>query len=225
MKFDIITIFPKIFDSYLNESILGRAQKRKLIQIKTHNLRDFVKDKYKKVDDKPYGGGAGMVFKIEPLIKAIQKIAKSYKPKSKILIVNFTPAGNQFDNKIAAQFAKKYDNLLLICGRYEGIDARLEKVLKDAKFKVENLSIGSYVLTGGELAAMVLIDSISRQIKGVLGKEESIEERRLGVGVPTYTRPEVLAWKGKKYSVPKVLLSGNHKEIERWRLSMRGKLT
>ncbi len=231
MKFDIITIFPKIFDSYLNESILGRAQKQKLIEIKTHNLRDFVKDKYKKIDDKPYGGGAGMVFKIEPIVKALNSILKSKisakggsasggkNQKSKIII--FTPTGKQFDNKMAAKFAKEENNLILVCGRYEGIDARLEKVTKNLKFKVENLSIGTYVLTGGELPAMVLIDSVSRQISGVLGKEESIEERRLGIGVPVYTRPEVFIHKGKKYSAPKVLLSGNHKEIEKWRLSKR----
>ncbi|TRZ64321.1 MAG: tRNA (guanosine(37)-N1)-methyltransferase TrmD [Spirochaetia bacterium] len=223
MKFDIITIFPQILDSYLSESILGRAQKQKLVEIKTHNLRDFVKDKYKKIDDKPYGGGAGMAFKIEPLIKAIQSITKSYKPKTESLAIIFTPAGKQFDNKTAAQFAKKYDNLILICGRYEGIDARLEKVAKNLKLKIENFSIGPYVLTGGELPAMVLIDSISRQIPGVLGKDESIEEKRLGVGVPVYTRPETFVCGGKKYNVPKVLLSGNHKEIEKWRLSKRVK--
>lgn len=223
MRFDIITIFPQIFDSYLKESILGRAQSRKLVEIKTHNLRNFVKDKYKKIDDKPYGGGAGMAFKVEPLVKAIQSITKSYKLKTKSLIIIFTPAGKQFDNKAAAQFVKKYDNLILICGRYEGIDARLEKVVKNLKLKIENFSIGPYVLTGGELPAMVLIDSISRQISGVLGKDESIEEKRLGVGVPVYTRPEVFIHKGKKYNVPKVLLSGNHKEIEKWRLSKRVK--
>ena len=220
MKFDIITIFPNIFDSYLKESILGRAQKQKLVEIKTHNLRDFVKDKYKKIDDKPYGGGAGMVMQIQPIIKAVE-FAKSKIKNQKSKIIIFTPTGKQFDNKMAAKVAKEKNNLILICGRYEGIDVRLEKVFKDSKFKIQKLSIGPYVLTGGELPAMVLIDSISRQISGVLGKEESIEERRLGVGVPVYTRPEIFIHKGKKYSTPKVLLSGNHKEIEKWRLSKR----
>jgi len=223
MRFDIITIFPKIFDSYLNESILGRAQKRKLIEIKTYNLRDFVKDKYKKIDDKSYGGGAGMVIKIEPMIKALSSILKSKIKNQKSKVIIFSPSGKQFDNKIAAQFAKKYDNLILICGRYEGIDERVKKIIENCKLKIENLSIGPYVLTGGELPAMVLIDSISRQIPGVLGKEESIEEKRLGVGVPVYTRPETFIHKSKKYSVPKVLLSGNHKEIEKWRISKRSK--
>lgn len=214
MRFDIITIFPNIFNSYLNESILKRAQKKKLIQIKIHNLRDFTKDKHKKVDDKPYGGGAGMVLKIEPIVKAISSILR-IKNKSKIIL--FSPTGKQFDNKIAAELAKKNERLVLICGRYEGVDERIKKAIRDLGFKIEEVSIGPYVLTGGELPAMVLIDAVSRQIPEVLGKSESLEEKRFGVGVPVYTRPEVFVWKGKKYSVPKVLLSGNHKRIDEWR--------
>ncbi len=235
MKFDIITIFPDIFSakggSYLNESILKRAQKNKSIQIKVHNLRDFAikhgltrtergltrKNKYAKVDDRPFGGGPGMVMKIEPLVRAIQFVkSKSYKLKAKSLIILFTPAGKQFDNKMAGQLAKNYDQLILICGRYEGIDARFKKVIENCKLKIENLSIGPYVLTGGELPAMILIDAVSRQIPGVLGKEKSIEEKRLGIGVPVYTRPEIFIYKDKKYPAPKVLLSGNHKKIEEW---------
>ncbi|MEW6408458.1 MAG: tRNA (guanosine(37)-N1)-methyltransferase TrmD [Patescibacteria group bacterium] len=216
MRFDIITIFPNIFDSYLNESILKRGQKKKLIQIKIHNLRDFSKDKHKKVDDRPFGGGPGMVLKIEPLIRAISSILKISKSK-KTKIILFSPAGKQFNNKTAADLAKKYDNLILICGRYEGIDARLSKVLKANSYKLEAISTGPYVLTGGELPAMVLMDAVSRQIPGVLGKNESLEERRYGAGLPVYTRPEVFEYKGKKYRVPKVLLSGNHKKIEEWR--------
>ena len=229
MHFDIITIFPKIFSaksgSYLNESILKRAQKNKLIQIKIHNLRDFTKDKHHKVDDRPFGGGPGMVFKIEPIIKAIKFIVKSYKPKAKSLIILFTPGGKQFDNKMAADLAKKYDNLILICGRYEGIDARVKKVVLDLGFRILELSAGPYVLTGGELPAMVLIDSVSRQIPGVLGKQESVEEKRHGVGLPVYTRPEIFEYPpvgGKKYKVPKILLSGNHKKIDEWRRKHTG---
>ncbi len=231
MRFDIITIFPDIFNSYLNESILKRAQKKKLIQIKIHNLRDFAdgrglaqtkrgitqKKKYSRVDDKPYGGGAGMVIKIEPLIKAVSSILKSKVKGQKSKVILFSPAGKQFNNKTAAQLAKNYNKLILICGRYEGIDARVKKIIENCKLKIENLSIGPYVLTGGELPAMILIDGVSRQISGVLGKEESIEEKRFGIGVPAYTRPETFIYKGKKYPVPKVLLSGNHKEIEEWR--------
>jgi tRNA (guanine37-N1)-methyltransferase len=222
MRFDIITIFPKIFNSYLNESILKRAQKKKLIQIEIHNLRDFTQDKHKKVDDKPYGGGPGMIIKIEPLIKAVQSLKSKIKnQKSKIIL--FTPAGKQFNNKIAAQLAKNYNHLILICGRYEGIDERIKKVLHASGFKFYELSIGPYVLTGGELPAMILIDTVSRQIPGVLRKEESIEEKRLGIGVPVYTRPKVFIFKGKKYFVPKVLLSGNHKKIEEWRRAKQHK--
>ena len=233
MRFDIITIFPDIFDSYLNESILKRAQVKKLIQIKIHNLRDFTKDKHKKVDDRPYGGGPGMVIRVEPVVKAIASILNSKSSNSKFKILNskqipnskfkkikiilFTPTGKQFDNKIAHQLAKNYEHLILICGRYEGIDERVKKVILDLGFKVLNLSIGPYVLTGGELPAMVLIDAVARQIPGVLGKKESVEEKRLGVGVPVYTRPEIFIFKNKKYKVPKVLLSGDHKEIIAWR--------
>ena len=221
MRFDIITIFPKIFDSYLNESILKRAQKNKLIDIKIHNLQDFTEDKHRKVDDRPFGGGPGMVFKIEPIIRAIEKLASKLKSlkadKFKTKIIIFTPNGKKFDNKMAADFSKKYDNLIFICGRYEGIDARVKKVIKNLGLNIQEISIGDYILTGGELPAMVLIDSISRQIHGVLGKQESLEEKRNGIGLPIYTRPEIFEYKRKKYKVPKVLLSGNHKKIEEWR--------
>lgn len=216
MRFDIITIFPKSFD-YLNESILKRAREKGLIEIKIHNLRDFSTGKYKKVDDKPYGGGPGMVLQIEPLVRAIQFI----KVKAKSLIVIFSPVGKQFDNTMATNLARKYNHLLLICGHYEGIDERLKKVVKDLGYKTQEVSIGPYVLTGGELPAMVLIDVISRRLSGVLGKEESLEEKRLGIGVPVYTRPEVFVWRKKDYCVPKVLLSGNHLKIAQWRIRHR----
>jgi tRNA (guanine37-N1)-methyltransferase len=226
MRFDIITIFPSIFNSYLNESILTRAQKRGLIKIKIHNLRDFTRDKHRKprrkasflrgkVDDRPFGGGPGMVLKLEPLIKAISSL-KFKVQSSNLKVILFTPGGKQFDNKIAADLVK-YDRLILICGRYEGVDERISKVLKANSYKLKTISIGPYVLTGGELAAMVLIDAVSRQIPGVLGKRESLEEKRFGIGVPVYTRPEVFKHKGKTYRVPKVLLSGNHKKIDEWR--------
>ncbi len=237
MRFDIITIFPHMFDSYLNESILKRAQKNKLIEIKIHNLRDFLKNKNKdRVDDKAYGGGPGMVLKVEPIIQAVNSILDS-KPKTltslknqnsrskKTKIILFSAAGKQFDNKIAIKFAKNYDHLILICGRYEGIDERVKKIIKNSRLEIENLSIGPYVLTGGELPAMILIDAVSRQIPGVLGRSESLEEKRYGVGVPVYTRPAILEWplskkskKSKNYKVPKVLLSGNHKKIDEWRI-------
>jgi len=235
VKFDIITIFPKIFDSYLNESIIKRAQKNKKIKIKIINLRDFSTDKHRTVDEKPYGGGAGMVFKIEPLIKALNSILPHLNPPlnkgrkkeglKKTLIILFSASGKQFNSKIASEFAKKYDRLVMICGHYEGVDTRLKNVIRNWKLEINELSAGPYVLTGGELPAMVVVDAVSRHIPGVLGKFESLEEKRYGVGIPMYTRPEVFVFRGKKYKVPKVLLSGNHKKIENWKKKHRGEQT
>ena len=213
MTFHVITIFPDIFNSYLNESIIGRAIKNKLVSINFYNPRDFIKapkNNYRPVDDKPYGGGPGMVMRAEPLLKAIEKAISKIRGK-KIKIILFSPSGKKFETAYAKQAVKKYTDIILISGRYEGIDARVQKI-----FKAEEISIGDYVLTGGELPAMVLIDSISRQIPGVLGKYESLEEERVSSS-EVYTRPEVLEYKGKKYKVPKVLLSGNHKKIEEWK--------
>jgi tRNA (guanine37-N1)-methyltransferase len=213
MRFHIITIFPDIFDSYLNESIIGRALENKLIEVKFYNPRDFIKapkNNYRPVDDKPYGGGPGMVMRAEPMLKAIEAAVKKIKSK-KVKIINFSPSGKKFTTDYAKTSVKKYTDIILICGRYEGIDARVKKI-----FKAEDISVGDYVLTGGELPAMTLIDCISRQIKGVLGKFESLEEERVSTS-EVYTRPEVLKYKNKNYKVPKVLLSGNHKLIEDWK--------
>lgn len=209
MRFHIVTIFPSAFDSYLKESIIGRAIKNKKITIKFYNPRDSVKtsDWYKQVDDRPYGGGPGMVMQAEPILKAVSKIKKNKKTK----IIIFSPSGKKFTNEYAKNLAKKYTDVVMISGRYEGIDARVKKILK-----AEDVSIGDYVLTGGELPAMVLIDSTARQIEGVLHKSESLEESRVSTS-EVYTRPEVLKYKGKNYKVPKVLLSGNHKDIEAWK--------
>lgn len=208
MRFDIITIFPNIFDSYLNESIIKRAREKKFVDIRVHDLRAFSTDKHKKVDDRPFGGGPGMVLKIEPLVCAIAAIAK----KNKHFIVLCSAAGKRFDSHTAITWAKKYDQVIIIAGRYEGVDERIKKI-----FKMQEISIGSYVLTGGELPAMVMIDTVSRHIPGVLGKEESLEEKRFGIGMPNFTRPEIFEYKRKKYAVPKELLSGNHALIEKWR--------
>jgi tRNA (guanine37-N1)-methyltransferase len=208
----------------LNESIIGRAIKNKKISVKFYNPRDFVKDKnktgYKPVDDKPYSGGPGMVMKAEPILKAVEKAVSKIKNNhakgragKKILIINFVPSAEKFTTLFAKKVSKKYTDIILICGRYEGIDARVDKILKTKK-----ISIGDYVLTGGEIPAMILVDCISRQIPGVLGKYESLEEERVS-GSEVYTRPEVLRYKNKNYKVPKVLLSGNHKEIENWKKS------
>lgn len=219
MNFHIISIFPQSFDSYLKESIIGRAVKNKIVKVKFYNPRDFIKDKnkngYRPVDDKPYGGGPGMVMRAEPLLKAVAKVLTVAKGKSKkVLIINFIPSAEKFTTNFAKKISKKYTDIILICGRYEGIDARVDKILKTKK-----ISIGDYVLTGGEIPAMILIDCVSRQIPQVLGKYESLEEERISSS-EVYTRPEVLKWKNKNYKVPKILLSGNHKLIENWK---RGK--
>lgn len=201
MTFDIITIFPNIFKSYFSESIVKRAQEKHLIKINIHNLRDYTKDKHKTVDDKPYGGGPGMIFKLEPVYNAVKKIKN--KKKSKVIL--FSAKGKKFDQKMAKRFSK-LDELILICGRYEGVDERIAKHIAD-----EEVSIGDYVLTGGEIPAMIVVDAVSRLIPGVLGKKESLEE--IKGSYPVYTRPEDF----NKWKVPKVLLSGNHKKIEEWR--------
>jgi len=216
MTFHIITLFPDSFTSYLNESIVARAIKEKKIKVKFYNPRDFVKvsgaqkkkaKPYLRVDNKPYGGGPGMVMEAMPVIKAIEGALK--KGPAKIII--FSPSGKQFTNDYAKKTVKKYSDIILVCGRYEGIDARVKKI-----FKAEEITVGPYVLTGGELPAMIMIDSLARQIEGVLGNFNSVEENRIASS-EVYTRPEVLNYKGKKYAVPKVLLGGHHKKIEEWR--------
>jgi tRNA (guanine37-N1)-methyltransferase len=226
MHFHVITLFPESFDSYLAESIIGRAIKTKKIKISFYNPRDFVTGKkYKKVwpdgnvsrivDDRPYGGGPGMIMRAEPVLKAVEKAqkkiqsAKNKKPKVKIIF--FSPSGKMFDTEYAKTTASKFTDVVMISGRYEGIDARVQKILKP-----EDVSIGNYVLTGGELPAMILIDCMARQIPGVLGNFDSREEERVSSS-EFYTRPEVLEWKGKKYKVPEVLKSGDHKKIEEWK--------
>ncbi len=221
MVFHFITIFPEAIKGYFDSSILKRAQKNNLLKVKFYNPRDFAKDKHKKVDDKPFGGGPGMVMKIEPLINTIRTIRTSKTNRTKIIILS--PAGKQFNQKMARDFAKRYDNIILICGHYEGIDARVKAALRVTGYALQEISVGPYVLTGGELAAAIITDAVSRHIPGVLGKKESLEEER-GIGIPVYTRPEVFEWKGKKYRTPKILLSGNHKKIEEWRKKQTKKL-
>lgn len=212
-QFDIVTLFPRIFDSYFNESILKRAQQKKLIKINIHNLRDYTTDKHKTVDDTPYGGGPGMVMMVEPIYKALRAIARKQENKKtkKQRIIMLSPAGKKFTQREAERLAK-YDQLILLSGRYEGFDARVEKLVD------EQISIGDYVLSGGELPAMVVVEAVSRQIPKVLGNQETLAEETFSgdldyVEYPQYTRPE--NYKGQR--VPKVLLSGNHAEIKKWR--------
>lgn len=218
MTFHIITLFPETIHSYLDESILGRAQASKLISVTYYNLRDFTKDKHGKVDDRPYAGGPGMVMSVDPLVRAwtkivttIEKRASKKNKKAKIRTILFAPRADKFTTEKAQTFAKKYTDIILICGRYEGIDARVKKITK-----AEELSIGDYVLTGGEIPAMAVVDCVARQIPGVLGKFDSREEARVSSG-EMYTRPEIYIYNNKKHKVPDVLLSGNHKKIEEWK--------
>lgn len=210
MHFHIITLFPGALDSYLGESIVKRAIERKKIRVSFYNPRDYTADKWKRVDRRPYGGGPGMVLEAESILKAVEK-AVGRKNKREVKIIFFEPAGKQFDTAYAEKVSKKYKHVVLICGRYEGIDARVKKIAK-----AEAVTIGPYTLTGGELPAMVIIDAVTRRLPGVLGHDESVEERRIASG-DVYTRPEVLKWKGKNYRVPKILLSGDHKKIDEWK--------
>ncbi len=214
MTFHIITLFPESFDSYTSSSIIGRAIRDKKIKVKFYNPRSFTPDKWRRIDRKPYAGGPGMVIEALPVIKAIEKAlgtrTSKLAPRTS-LILWLSPSGKQFTNEYAAKTVKKYTDIVIVCGRYEGIDARVKKI-----FKVVEISVGPFVVTGGELPAMIILDAVSRRIPGVLGKIESVEENRVASS-DVYTRPEVLEYKGKKYRVPKVLLSGNHKDIEEWK--------
>ncbi len=211
MTFHIITLFPEAIEQYLHSSILGRAEKKKIIKFDLVNLRKFGLGKHKKVDDRPFGGGPGMVIQIEPVFRAVQFVKSKIKNQKskKTRIILFSTRGKTFDQKEAKRLSK-YGDLVFICGRYEGVDERVARHIAD-----EEISIGSFVLSGGELPALIVTEAVSRHFPGVLGKTESLEEKN--GSFPTYTRPEVLEYKGKKYRVPKVLLSGNHKEIEKWR--------
>lgn len=215
IRFDIITIFPGIFDSYLKESLISRAQKKKFIKVNVHNIRRWTNDKHKTVDDRPFGGGLGMVLKVEPIYKAVKELkAKSEKRKTKVIL--FTPRGDKFTQKIAYQLAKQ-DQIIFISGRYEGVDERVAKNIADME-----LSIGDYDLMGGELPAIVVIETVARLVPGVIGKETLLKERITKSGgfieYAQYTRPEVFSpKKGVNWRVPKVLLSGNHKKIEEWK--------
>lgn len=209
MRFHVVTLFPEVCEAYTSASILGRAQNAKKIDVSYLNPRDFSKDKHKKVDERPYGGGPGMVMQVEPIVAAVEKALKKTPKKKKILLMS--PRGKVFDQAYAKKLAKNYSDIILIAGRYEGIDARVKKILK-----AEEVSVGPYILTGGELPALTIIDAVARNIEGVLGTGESLEDTRVASG-EMYTRPEIFLYKGKKYVVPKVLRGGNHKEIEEWR--------
>lgn len=220
MRIDVITIFPGMFEAVLGESIIKRAQKKEKVSIKIHNLRDYTSDKHRTVDDKPFGGGPGMVLKIEPIYKAVKDILgeSDAKRRGNSKVILLSPQGKRFEQRMAKSLSK-LDGLLLICGHYEGVDERVKKLLVDYE-----ISIGDYILTCGELPAMVLIDSIVRLVPGVLGDErsrltESFENNLLEY--PQYTRPATFCG----MEVPKVLLSGDHNKIEEWRFKQALKRT
>ncbi|OGH68111.1 MAG: tRNA (guanosine(37)-N1)-methyltransferase TrmD [Candidatus Magasanikbacteria bacterium RIFCSPHIGHO2_02_FULL_50_9b] len=210
MKFTVITLFPELIAAYTNAAMLGRAQKKHLISVATINPRDFTQDAHQTVDDKPFGGGAGMVMKIEPLYRAIKKAAPRKNKKCRVILLS--ASGRPFTQAVAQEFAARYTELVFVCGRYEGVDARVAEHLVD-----EELSVGSYVLTGGELPALTVIDAVARLIQGVLGNAESLAEESHNTDntgeYPQYTRPE----KFKTWRVPPELLSGNHAAIAAWR--------
>jgi len=212
MKFNIITIFPKLLDSYFNEGMMARALKNQIITIKTTNLRDFTDDKHQSVDDTPYGGGAGMLMKVEPIYKALKKIAPRQNKKRKIILLS--AQGQKWNQQLAKKYSK-LDEIIFICGRYEGVDERVKKIID------EEISIGDFVLTGGELGAAIIIDSITRLLPEVLGNSESsIDESHSQPGIleyPQYTKPVEIILNKKKYKVPEVLLSGHHENIKKWR--------
>lgn len=196
----------------MNASILGRARKEKKISITYTNPRDFVENKWGKVDERPYGGGPGMVMTALPVVKAVEKALK--KKAKKPVIIWFSPSAKQFTNKDADALAK-YSDVVLVCGRYEGIDERAKVLLKKLA-PVKEFAVGEATLTGGEVPAMAIIDAITRRLPGVLGKDASVEERRVASSA-VYTRPEVLSYKKKNYCVPKVLLTGHQANIDAWR--------
>jgi len=210
MQFDIITIFPDIFDSYINKGMIRLAQEKKKVKFKFHDLREYAVDKYGTIDDRPFGGGAGQVFMIEPLTKALKKIRK--KKNSKVILLS---AKGKVWSQSKAQSFSKLDQIIFICPRYEGVDERIKEFID------EEISIGEFILTGGELGALTIIDSVTRLLPGVLGGSDSLlEESHSTKGYleyPQYTRPEIFKYKSKKMAVPKVLLSGHHANINEWR--------
>jgi len=216
MKIDILTLFPKMFQGPFDQSIIKRAQQKDLVEINIHNLRNWAKDKHKTVDDRPYGGGPGMIIKVDIISKALKSIKSKNIKLSNSKTILLSPQGKVFNQKKARQFSKE-KNLILICGHYEGFDERIRKHLID-----EEISIGRYILTGGELPAMIVVDTVARLIPGVLEKKaienesfskSSKKHRQPLLDYPQYTRPE----KFKEWKVPEILLSGNHQKIKKWR--------
>jgi len=218
MRFDIITIFPHIFDSYLNESMIKRARAKRLLDIRVHDLRKFSTDKHKKVDDRPYGGGPGMVIKLEPLVRALSSLKLKMKSE-KVKVILFSASGKQFNAKMASEWAKKYGRVIMIAGHYEGVDQRIKDHLID-----QEISVGDFITMGGEAPALCLIEAVTRLVPGVVGNAESLNHESFETGAleyPHYTRPR--DYRG--WEVPKVLISGDHEKVEAWRHKMAEQVT
>ncbi len=216
IRFDILSLFPGVFDPFLHASILRIAEEKNLAEYHLHDIRDYSEDKHKKVDARPYGGGTGMVLQCEPVVRAVEAVEAMGEKSARTILL--TPQGRGFRQKVAEELADE-DRVLLICGHYEGFDERIRKLLN-----FEELSIGDYILSGGEAAAMVVVDAVVRLVPGVLGHEDSSSRESFAEGLldyPQYTRPPI--YRGMK--VPEVLLGGNHKEIEMWRLQEAEKRT
>ncbi len=223
MKFHLITLFPEACEAYLSASIIGRARKEKKISVAYQSPRDFVDNKWGKVDERPYGGGPGMVMTALPVVRAVQKalgrnVGRSTSHIKKKVIVWFSPGGKPFTNK-SADALGKYDEVVLVCGRYEGIDERAKKMLKTLA-PLKEFAVGEAVYTGGEIPALAVVDAVTRRLPGVLGKDASVEERRVASRA-VYTRPETIEYKKKKYRVPKVLQTGHHANIDAWRVKTK----
>lgn len=209
IHFHIVTLFPESIEGYFNTSMLKRAQEDGKIKVSLYNPKDFTESRKERIDRRPYGGGPGMVLSPEPMLKAAEKALKKV-GKSQVTRLFFSPSGADFDAKMAKALATK-KHVLMICGHYEGVDARVQKILK-----AKPISVGPYVLTGGELPAATIVDAVARHVKGVLGDHLSLEENRVS-SPAVYTRPATLTWKKKNYKVPEVLTSGHHAKIDEWK--------
>ena len=218
MKFDVMTLFPDMVMGVLSESIIGRAQSGGLIEVACHNIRDFSLDKHRKTDDTPYGGGVGMVMTCQPIYDCYESIAKNIPEENKKRVIYMSPKGRMFSHQVAKELSG-YDNLIFLCGHYEGVDQRVLDEIVD-----EEISIGDYVVTGGEIPACIVIDAVSRLIDGVLASSECYEGESVASGIleyPQYTKPR--EFRGR--AVPEILLSGDHAKIDRWRLEEAVKIT
>ena len=217
MRFDILTLFPEVIDAVLGSSIIGRAKQNGIISVNSHNIRDYTKDKHKKTDDTPYGGGKGMLMSTQPICDCFDAV-KAELGNGTIKVIYASPRGRIFNHEVAKELSS-YDNIIILCGHYEGVDERVIEDIID-----EEISIGDYVLTGGEIPACIMVDAISRLVPGVLSDKECYEKESIASGLleyPQYTRPRV--WNGKE--VPEVLLSGHHENIDKWRLEKSLELT